>query len=224
MLAHHRHRATSPSARTTWLLVVSVAVASVAPSLILINITAGLATPAASSAQEDRPEGSRAEPSPSAEVTPAPTPTENAATGPLSPDVARSTLAGFLEEAASVTAKPESFDADKIDATLQATATGAILEELHNEQLELTANGWSKRGSERIVSLTVAETADPQAQAITVSACIDSSDVVLLDADGEPIVSGTPADQRRAINIYTLQRVGDSWLISDRTFPDQAAC
>jgi hypothetical protein len=223
MLAHHRHRASAPAVRTTWLLVAGVAVASVVPSLVLINLTAGPGADAASAAREPSTTIPSQEPSPS-DTVPDPAATEQPASGPVSPELARSTLTGFLESASGIAANPEAFDATTIDAALRATATGAILEELHNEQLELIENGWSKRGTEHIVSLTVTDVAESEPETVTVTACLDSSQVELLDSDGEAIVSGIPAEQRRAINVYTLQRTAEGWLISDRSFPDSAAC
>lgn len=212
--------ATSPEHRPgAWLLAGAVALASVGLSLGLIAATGPTAADAPGSAAPTEP---RPQPDDTAVPSPRPTPppTAEAPAEVLTPTAAGGALADFLDEVAEVVADP----ADGI-ADLDDFATGAILAELENDQLELADNGWTRSGRESVVSLEVTAT-DPDATPPTaiVEACIDSKNVVLLDAAGKPIVSGMTPKQKRSINIYTLVLEGGTWLVADRTFPDEAAC
>ncbi|TFD14066.1 hypothetical protein E3T37_14175 [Cryobacterium sp. TMT2-10] len=105
---------------------------------------------------------------------------------------------------------------------LTAAASGAILAEAQNDTQELETNGWKREGAATIEALTIVRS-DPAADPATVvaQACVDSSKVRTLDADGEPV--GTPGTQR-ALNLYTLQYISGAWKVVARSFPDDFAC
>jgi hypothetical protein len=133
---------------------------------------------------------------------------------PLDNTHAKASLHSFLGAVATVDSVSD------VKQQLSNVATGAIVEELGNEQLELDSNGWTQTGQSVVDSVKVLRTTGHGA---TVQACIDSSAVELLDSKGKPI--GTPSADRRALNIYTLvQNADGSWRVTDRTFPDNPSC
>lgn len=142
-----------------------------------------------------------------------------ATAGPLPPDQADAAVKKFLDASVAVDpAAPGTTDA------LTNAAAGAILAEAQNDRQELEANGWTREGAATVEALTIIQS-DSQAQpAIVVAeACVDSSMVRTLDADGEPV--GTSGDSaQRALNLYTLQYLAGAWKVVARSFPDEFAC
>jgi hypothetical protein len=61
------------------------------------------------------------------------------------------------------------------------------------------------------------DTATAQA---TVRVCLDSSDVVIRNADGDVMPAGSP----RAWNVFVLEQVDGAWKILRQTFTDDPAC
>ncbi|RNE67371.1 hypothetical protein [Cryobacterium tepidiphilum] len=151
----------------------------------------------------------------SATAKPAPaTPAPGTPGVPLDNTHAKASLHGFLGAVATVD------NVSDVKKQLSPVATGAILEELGNEHLELDSNGWTQHGQSVVDSVKVLHTT---ATTATVQACIDSSAVTILDNKGNPI--GTPDTNRRALNIYTLTQGTDgTWQVTDRTFPDNPTC
>lgn len=151
----------------------------------------------------------------SATAKPAPVKAPPATPGvPLDNTHAKASLHSFLGAVATVDSVAD------VKVVLSDVATGAIVKELGNEQLELDSNGWTQTGQSVVDSVKVLRTTDHGA---TVQACIDSSAVKLLDSEGKPI--GTPSADRRALNIYTLvQNTDGTWQVADRSFPDNPTC
>lgn len=99
-------------------------------------------------------------------------------------------------------------------------AADAYREEIEAEWLEMSASGWSLRGERRVDDLEITSL---DGDAATIVACIDASDVTLVDAEGEPVGSQS-ARMTRAEHVFTLARDGGVWRVTDRTFPDDPTC
>lgn len=201
---------------SVWVVAFSAALAMVAIAWATIAGTA----PQSSTVPMTGP--AFATPATSAPGTPSPTGKDApvTATRDLTPAAAKDLIGQLLASVGDASADPVQ------NRELRGIAGGMILAELQNRQNELIANGWKQTGTEVVVSVSVKElNADSSPPVATVEACIDSSDVVLLDASNVPIVSGTPAAERRAVNIYTLGWTeADGWRVADRTLPDDARC
>lgn len=109
--------------------------------------------------------------------------------------------------------------AEDLDTLMGNVASGGYLRELESQWQELVANGWSVEGTPTVVSAEVTEASDSQA---TVVACVDSSNVRILDAAGVAIGAASTV---RALNVYTLEQSGDGiWRITSHSFPNDPAC
>ena len=188
---------------------------------------ASLPAPATGAAEKAAPPAAAEGGTISAAAPAAPSPTatppgasKTAPLGALNKELATSTVKGFLDSVAAIDPTSKS-----LGAKLSAVARGAIVDELENEQQELESNGWTQRGKASVKSVTIISTnltaTPPTAVA---QACVDSSKVVTLDADGRPLAGTDPAAAHAALNIYSLQQDGGTWRITARTFPDDPAC
>lgn len=99
-------------------------------------------------------------------------------------------------------------------------AADAFQEEIESEWLELASSGWTLSGERRVTDLEITE---HEGNVATVVACIDSSDVTLVDAAGDPVGSDS-ARAPRASHVYTLVRDDSVWRVTDRTFADDPTC
>ena len=99
-------------------------------------------------------------------------------------------------------------------------AADAFQEEIESEWLELASSGWTLSGERRVTDLEITE---HEGNVATVVACIDSSDVTLVDASGDAVGSDS-ARAPRASHIFTLVREDSVWRVTDRTFPDDPTC
>lgn len=115
--------------------------------------------------------------------------------------------------------------ADDLAAVLKNVAVDSYAAELEAQWQELVSQGWSITGTPTLVStqITALDAAsDPPTAEIT--ACVDSSDVTMLDADGKPIGDAT-AKMPRALHLFTLvQGSDDIWRISAHSFPNDPTC
>lgn len=138
-------------------------------------------------------------------------------TGPMSEPVAEDTVSRALEDEAEVL--------DDVDAgpELPRTVTGAYAEALQARLAEFEDAGWTQVGTPVITSLElVEEHPDETPQRAVVLACVDSSDVDIVDADGNSLRNtGTPA---RTANLFTLVRENGTWSVADATFPEDPDC
>lgn len=108
---------------------------------------------------------------------------------------------------------------DRLEATLMDSA----LAEAEAEYGEMAVNGWRMEGTPRVVGTPKATaTRYREADALRVAACIDSSEVRLVDAQGRTV--GAEPRERRALNLFTLVRDGDSWKVAERSLPAETAC
>ncbi|WP_314649393.1 hypothetical protein [uncultured Microbacterium sp.] len=112
-------------------------------------------------------------------------------------------------------------DVDAVLTSLAAVASPAFLSGIEAERAELEDQGWTRTGEVRIDGVeTLAYDATAAPSTATVRACLDSSDVVIHDADGNVVPGGSP----RAWNIYTLEQADGAWKIIRQTFADDPAC
>ena len=173
-------------------------------------------TPTDGSSDSPTDSGSPAPPS-APPVTSAPSP---AAPGELDEDSATQVLSTAIETPLT-SAETE----DALAEVLTDIAVEGYAAELEAQWLELTSQGWSTTGTARIDSLeiTALDSASPPATA-EVAACLDSSEVLTLDAEGAPI--GDPAAASpRALHLFTMVQGEDGiWRISSHSFPNDPSC
>ncbi len=92
-----------------------------------------------------------------------------------------------------------------------------------NSVAELHSNHWHQVGRPRLVSehvLAYHPHASPPR--LTVAACLDTSDVRLVDRAGGTVPNS--AVGYRSWNYLTLVRRGAGWVVTDQTFPDDPDC
>ena len=170
------------------------------------------------------PTGNGQTPPPSSTSTASPSPTAPPAPpvmtqGSIDDDSAEKLVSAYVTAASEV-----SPDGGQVAQQVSAVAGDALIGELESRLLELESNGWTSSGVPRVVSATVIEqddSADPPTA--TVEACIDASDVRVLDSAGDPLPSDTAS--ARALNVYVINQQDDgSWILISHTFPDNPAC
>lgn len=171
----------------------------------------GTATPSAPAAPSTpaRPDPSSA---PQAVVSTAP--------GELSEDDATA-----LVEIAVVPPLDEVDTEQALDSALVDVVIDSYAEELHAQWLELTSQGWTLTGAPTVQSLEITAL-DDNSQPVTaeVLVCIDSSDVRIVDADGN-VVGDPEAVMARAQHRFTMIQADDGiWRISSHAFPDAPEC
>jgi cytoskeletal protein RodZ len=173
---------------------------------------ANVAGPAAPTAPSATPEPSSAA-EPGSTAAPAPEATDEH----LTENTADVVLADYFEAMDAL--KPDT-DLDGIAAVV----TGDALAEVEAQQLEFESRGWSLTGSTRFEDVSVVE-ADLESDrpTATVSVCVDSSDVQLMDEDNSPVSTATD-ESRRAINLYSLAYTDGAWRVTSHTFPDDPQC
>jgi hypothetical protein len=174
-----------------------------------------------------------ASPSPSASPEPAPSPAPSGppaspspsepfrpVTGELEDDAA----AGLVEAALVVPDAAAAPDEGELKTLLADIAAGSYRAELEAQWLELEANGWSYTGAPTVTALEIlALEEDAEPATAQLRACIDSSDVTLVDAEGEPV--GSPEGvMPEAAHLFSLVREDDTWRVTARTFPDDPTC
>lgn len=201
---------TTPDARKRRAIWISLAAATV----IAVGVLIALLTTTG-----DRGSTPGAEPTPTVTATPAPAapPTE---TGELADDEALATIETAL--AAPISTVGTSAD---LAALLKDVAVDAYAAELEAQWQELVSQGWSITGSPTLVSSQVtAVSTDTDPATAEVTACIDSSAVSILDAEGAPIGDDS-AKMPRALHQFTLvQGADDIWRIATHSFPNDPTC
>lgn len=126
--------------------------------------------------------------------------------------------AGVAEAAAEL--DPE------VVAAAQEAARGPALQEILATLAEFEHQGWEQRGTPVVVGEPVTaplpvEGGDGEAARVTV--CLDSSDVTVVDRDGN-VVRG-PEEGRKALHNYDLFRQpGQSWQVVQHGFPGDPTC
>lgn len=149
-------------------------------------------------------------------TTPAPDPAPSAKAD-ASVENLQAAVVGFVDAVDSVSA-------DSDPAAFADVVSGAARDELEAQQLEFAANGWSLTGDTKVDGVSVLAS-DPAGNppSARVQACVDSSAVVVVDADGKPVPSN-PDAVRRALNIYDLNFVDGVWRVVSHSFPDDPTC
>lgn len=93
------------------------------------------------------------------------------------------------------------------------TVTGAALEQLLNTIAEYESSGWKVVGEPVIVRQRVVKYFDDPESAV-VRACLDNSDVRVVDAQGRTVPGSVPADPR-TLNLFTMVKKQGDWVISE---------
>ena len=106
---------------------------------------------------------------------------------------------------------------------LSQVATGAVLGELEATRAEFDTMGWTQVGTPVIAALRVVTPPTEAAPGDTVvEACLDNSDVRIVDSAGNDV--RTPGTPTRSLNIYTLRWAEGRWLVAEHTFPNDPNC
>ncbi len=107
--------------------------------------------------------------------------------------------------------------------SMRDTATGAALDAALAQAAEFDDNGWHQVGVPRVVSARVVkDRRDDDPPRVTISACVDSSAVDVVDASGASVRHGSHAERSRMI--YTLVRKRGDWLVERESFPNDPEC
>jgi hypothetical protein len=195
-----------------WVVVAAI-VLLVVGTIIAFAVVPGLADNGRGSSQAG------ASPTPTVTATPAP-----AASPRPTAELDDSDAFDVLEAALAVPIASVGTDAD-LSELLKNIAVGSYSEELDAQWQELVAQGWTMSGAPIIVSSEVTAldtgTSPPTA---SVTACIDSSNVSMLDSEGKPIGDAS-AQMPRALHLFTLTQGDDGiWRISSHSFPNDPKC
>lgn len=202
-----------------------VLIAVIAVVLLTRDLSSSSADPPASPTPGSSSSASPGTPQPSA--SPSATPSSPPAApappvttqGAIDDDAAEELVDTYVVKAAEV-APDDPRAADQVETV----AGDVMIAELEADLLELDSNGWTRTGTPQVVSATVLDQDDDATPpTATVEACIDSSDVHIIDSAGDPLPSDPPS--ARALNVYTLNQQDDgSWILVSRSFPDNPAC
>ncbi|PPL19885.1 hypothetical protein [Microterricola pindariensis] len=186
-----------------------------------VALTQSAPTSTAGPLASARPSAATPVPTPTASAPAAATPAPPAGVAaPLTPEAVADTVTTLVTAAAEL-----SPNATEAPDQLTAVASGAILDEIKNDQLELQANGWTRTGTPQVLNVTIVSSDTTATPATVVAqACVDSSDVQTLDSDGASLQGAGSAGSHRALNLFTFEQSGDSWRIIARSFPDETAC
>jgi len=133
---------------------------------------------------------------------------------------AATALRAYVGKAASTLATAKTPAADELEALAVGPAQGAILA----DAAEFESNGWRQEGAPTVAELEVVKfdgSASPQR--MTVNACVDSSKVKVITAEGAVIRQGTASS--RSLNVLSLVKAGSGgWLVEEVSFPDDPTC
>lgn len=216
-----------------------VAVIAVLSLMLIAVITIVLVTRDTSPSAADPPDSPTQGPSatsspgtPQPTSTSSPTPSSPAPSAPPASPAPPVTTHGAIDDDAVqelvdsyvVTAAGTAPDDPHASDRVAAVAGDTIIAELEADLLELDSNGWTRTGTPEVISASVIDQDDSATPpTATVQACIDSSDVHVIDSAGDPLPSDPSS--ARALNLYTLNQQDDgSWILVSRSFPDNPAC
>lgn len=164
---------------------------------------------------------SAADPTPSPSVTATPAPAATPSSTDAFDEADASEVIG-LALAAPIATVGTSADLAEL---LKNVAVDSYAAELEAQWQELVSQGWTLSGAPQVVSTQVTHI-DVNAETPTaaVTACVDSSEVVIADAAGNPV--GDPAaTMPRALHLFDLIQGQDGlWRISAHTFPNDPEC
>ena len=112
-------------------------------------------------------------------------------------------------------------DPEQARATdLSSVLTGSALEEFDAQALEWTRDGTHTTGSPTLEDVHIIS--DDGAGNITVSACVDSSNVRVLNDAGTALTDDTT--MTRALTYFLFVKDGGAWKLSGFSFPDDPTC
>ena len=112
-------------------------------------------------------------------------------------------------------------DPEQARATdLSSVLTGSALEEFDAQALEWTRDGTHTTGSPTLEDVHIIS--DDGAGNITVSACVDSSSVRVLNDAGTALTDDTT--MTRALTYFLFVKDGGAWKLSGFSFPDDPTC
>ena len=112
-------------------------------------------------------------------------------------------------------------DPEQARATdLSSVLTGSALEEFDAQALEWTRDGTHTTGSPTLEDVHILS--DDGAGNITVSACVDSSSVRVLNDAGTALTDDTT--MTRALTYFQFVKDGGAWKLSGFSFPDDPTC
>ena len=112
-------------------------------------------------------------------------------------------------------------DPEQARATdLSSVLTGSALEEFDAQALEWTRDGTHTTGSPTLEDVHIIS--DDGAGNITVSACVDSSSVRVLNDAGTALTDDTT--MTRAFTYFLFVKDGGAWKLSGFSFPDDPTC
>ena len=112
-------------------------------------------------------------------------------------------------------------DPEQARATdLSSVLTGSALEEFDAQALEWTRDGTHTTGSPTLEDVHIIS--DDGAGNVTVSACVDSSNVRVLNDAGTALTDDTT--MTRALTYFQFVKDGGAWKLSGFSFPDDPTC
>lgn len=112
-------------------------------------------------------------------------------------------------------------DPEQARATdLSSVLTASALEEFDAQALEWTRDGTHATGTPTLEDVHIIS--DDGAGNITVSACVDSSNVRVLNDAGTALTDDTT--MTRALTYFQFVKDGETWKLSGVSFPDDPTC
>lgn len=217
----------TPVARKRRAVWISLAVAAVIATGAIA--TYAVTTSGGGGTAPDAGSGGGSESSDTATPTPAPTPTVTATPAPAAPP----TVDGELDDDAALVTVETALAApistmgtsEDLAVLLKDVAVDAYAAEIEAQWQELVSQGWTITGEPALVSSDVtAVNADVEPATAEITACIDSSAVAILDANGDRI-GDESATVPRALHLFSLvQGDDDIWRIAGHTFPNDPTC
>lgn len=106
-----------------------------------------------------------------------------------------------------------------------AVAYGSALGELEAQHQEFASNGWQQSGTVHAVgTAATASTVKDGTEQVSVTVCLDSSSVSVVDNTGATVLAAEKAGTRKNLNTYVVQEVSGAWLVVEHTFPGDSGC
>lgn len=146
-----------------------------------------------------------------------PHPAPDATDPDTSAAAARATLMHYLARADLAYASPER----AVD--LQGTASGSAASEVEAVVSEFASSGLRQRGEVQVLEADLEDAVlDGDPPSLTLLACLDASQISVIDADGEVVRPRTPGS--RSLHRYDLVHQEERWRIVRHDLPDDADC
>lgn len=133
-----------------------------------------------------------------------------------------SDIAGDTESVQANENAVESYVSAETTSQLEAAATGTALDQYLATATEYALAGWHVEGTSTVVGTPRIADGDYNGQAAKIlEVCLDSSQVKVLDANGNAMNS---SQFTRSLNIFTLVEDNGAWKIASHDFPNNADC